>query len=518
MVTSSLLRTALVAVLALTMLAACGGGPAADAQATPTPTAPTTGLPPAGEPQPPAPTPDPVVPGDTAPLPPADPQPGPTTEDGTANAPKTAPPQISGTPSTTTRVGQRYSFRPQASDANGDALTFSIANLPGWATFDRLTGEISGTPGEQNIGGNPDIRITVSDGKYRSSLASFTVTVQPGRKASYGHYIATRSSDTPADVAMLCGKAGVSGVVWRQTWNEIESAPGVYDFTSFDTVLDSISKSANPRCQLWLFIEFKSFRSSPVKNPCPVYLQASHSAPNEYGNGASTCFIWEPVVTQAYLDMLRAAGARYDANPRVEGVIFQESALGLSGDYSQDVAAGGTYTAEAWRDALISLVRGCSAAFPNSRCMAFLNFLRGNQDYLYDVSRAISAVPDNRACMSGPDILPDEPSLFGYSNRVYEVLARHTGCRANSAQNDSYAVTGCGIECIFQFAVSGTYGDFNQLAPLTSGLCVNSYLFWNHRVTISPTGLSWLDALPVIAAHPYGNDWSGRCAGGGGAP
>jgi hypothetical protein len=43
-------------------------------------------------------------------------------------------------------------------------------------------------------------------------------------------------------------------------------------------------------------------------------------------------------------------------------------------------------------------------------------------------------------------------------------------------------------------------------------------LFWNHTVATSTTGLTWNDALPVIAAHPYGQGWYGQCAGGGGAP
>ena len=501
-------HVSLFAVLWLAMLAACGGGAPGSPAATSPTTSPTSGVPGGATPVS-LPTPEQNAP--------ADPARAPTADDSAAQARKSAP-QISGTPAATTSVGQRYTFRPLATDPNGDRLTFSIVNLPGWATFDPLTGELSGTPGEQHIGSHPDIRLTVSDGRYRSSLASFTVTVGPGRKGTYGHYFATRYSDTPADVAMLCGKPGVSGVMWRRTWNEVEPTPGVYDFSSFDAVLDSISRSANPRCQLWLFIEFKSFSSSPVKNPCPAHLQAAHSGPNADGNGAATCFMWEPVVTQAYLELLRAAAARYDANPRVEGVVLQESALGFNGSYAQDVSAGGTYTPEAWRDALITLVRGCAAAFPNSRCLSFLNFLRGNQGYLNDVSAAISAVPDNRACMSGPDILPDEVTLYQSADNVYEVLARHSGCRSNSAQNDSYAVTGCGLDCIFQFAVRGTFGDFDQSAPRASGLCVNSYLFWNHRVMTSSTGLTWQDALPVIAAHPYGTDWYGRCADGGGAP
>ena len=115
-------------------------------------------------------------------------------------------------------------------------------------------------------------------------------------------------------------------------------------------------------------------------------------------------------------------------------------------------------------------------------------------------------------------MLPNAVSLYRTDNRAYPVLARHVGCRSNSAQNNSYQVPGCGLDCIFQFAVSGTFGYFPSGAPLTGGLCVNSYLFWNHRNGRSATGLNWTDALPVIAANPYGPGWYMQCAGGGGAP
>ncbi len=341
---------------------------------------------------------------------------------------------------------------------------------------------------------------------------------QPVRKANYGHYFAANYVDTPADLAMLCGQAGVQGVVYRRTWRQVEPSAGTYDFSGFDAALEAMAKSHNPACQLWLFIEFKSFSSSPQLNPCPVYLQNDHSAPNSSGGNAATCFMWEPVVRDAYLAMLRAAAARYDANPRVEGVVLQESALGFSGAYTQDVADGGTYTATAWRDALIGLVQGCSESFAQSRCMAFLNFLRNGQAYLYDVSAAISAIPDNRACLSGPDLLPDARTLYDNSAGIYEVLARHDGCRANSAQADSYDAANCDLECIFNFAVGGTFGDFMEATPRTSGVCVNSYVFWTHRLGRSSTGLNWLDALAVIAAHPYGRGWYEQCSNGGDAP
>jgi hypothetical protein len=346
-----------------------------------------------------------------------------------------------------------------------------------------------------------------------SLTAQSTTALAQDRKANYGHYFATRSNDTLADVAMLCDQAGVKGVVWRRTWKDVETARGVYDFSSYDQVLRAIANSHNPQCQLWIFIEFKSFTAQ--RNPCPVYLQG-RSAPNT-SNGM-TCFIWEPAVKDAYVNMMKAAAQRYDGNPRVEGFIVQESALSLSGAYSQDVQDGGTYTAEAWRDALINIVGQCGAAFAHSRCLAFLNFIHNGQKYLKDVSAAISAVPNNRACMGGPDLLPDSTELYSDNNRVYEVLARHKGCRSNSAQNDSYNIRNFNLDNVFNFAVRGTYGDFNQAVPRASGVCVNSYLFWNHRVGRSGTGQDWTDALPVIAAYPYGRNWLDQCQGDTAAP
>jgi hypothetical protein len=443
------------------------------------------------------------------PLPGSPPKPSPPPPAATGS-----PPQITGTPAAEARIGMVYEFQPTASDPDGDRLRFSITGKPAWASFDSSTGRLWGTPQDRDAGLRSPVSINVSDGTHSSALA-FPLSVTAMREARYGHYFATRALDTPDDIAMLCEQPGVSGIVWRRPWNEVEPAAGKYDFRSYDNVLAAIAGSHNPQCQVWIFVEFKSFATSQVRNPCPTYLQ-DRSAPNESGAGAATCFMWEPAVVRAYVAMMKAAAARYGTHPRVEGFIFQESALGFTGAYSQDVADGGTYTPEAWRDALIELVGQCGAAFQHGRCLAFLNFIRGGRRYLHDVSAALAAIPDDRGCMSGPDVLPDNTSLYKDGSSVYQVLVRHDGCRSNSVQNDSFEVPGCDLDCIFRFAVSGTFGSFDAAAPYSSGLCVNSYLFWNHRTRISKTGLDWHDALPVIAAYAYGPDWTDRCAGGGG--
>ena len=96
----------------------------------------------------------------------------------TVQAAANQPPVISGTPATSVTVGQAYSFTPTASDPDGQALTFSIVNMPSWASFNTATGRLSGTPAAGNAGSYAGIVISVSDGTATASLPSFTLTVQ----------------------------------------------------------------------------------------------------------------------------------------------------------------------------------------------------------------------------------------------------------------------------------------------------------------------------------------------------
>jgi hypothetical protein len=86
-------------------------------------------------------------------------------------------PTISGSPGSSVVVGQAYSFQPAATDPNGDQLTFTAANLPGWASFNASTGRISGTPTASQVGAYSNIQISVSDGTANVSLAAFSITV-----------------------------------------------------------------------------------------------------------------------------------------------------------------------------------------------------------------------------------------------------------------------------------------------------------------------------------------------------
>lgn len=93
-------------------------------------------------------------------------------------APNRAP-TITGAPATSVKADVSYSFTPNAADADGDALTFSIVNMPTWASFNTMTGALTGKPTAGNVGTTSGIVISVSDGKSKVSLPQFSLVVQP---------------------------------------------------------------------------------------------------------------------------------------------------------------------------------------------------------------------------------------------------------------------------------------------------------------------------------------------------
>jgi nitrite reductase/ring-hydroxylating ferredoxin subunit len=92
-------------------------------------------------------------------------------------------PTISGAPSGSATEGVAYSFQPTAADADGDALTFAIANRPAWATFNANTGRLQGTPGSAHVRTYSNIVISVSDGKASTPLATFSIAVAAANAA-----------------------------------------------------------------------------------------------------------------------------------------------------------------------------------------------------------------------------------------------------------------------------------------------------------------------------------------------
>lgn len=108
-------------------------------------------------------------------------------------------PTISGTPPSSVTVGNTYSFRPTASDPDGDALAYLVWNKPSWAQFNTATGQLYGTPTSAHVGTYSNILIKVTDGKVKTSLPAFSITVK-----------AATSSDTTNAAPKISGTAPTS--------------------------------------------------------------------------------------------------------------------------------------------------------------------------------------------------------------------------------------------------------------------------------------------------------------------
>jgi hypothetical protein len=131
------------------------------------------------------------------------------------------PPVVSGTPQKTVVADNEYDFRPSASDADGDTVSWSISRQPGWASFSSSTGWLRGTPSAADVGQYRDIVMTASDGKGSSSLEPFMITVVAAGNGSVtlGWTPPTRNTDGSVlrDLAGYEVRWGPSGGAFNQS-------------------------------------------------------------------------------------------------------------------------------------------------------------------------------------------------------------------------------------------------------------------------------------------------------------
>jgi hypothetical protein len=96
---------------------------------------------------------------------------------GAATATGNSSPTIAGSPALATMFGEMYEFVPNASDADGDTLSFAVQNKPKWASFLSSTGKLYGQPTLADVGQYNGIVVSVSDSTSSVSLPAFGVAV-----------------------------------------------------------------------------------------------------------------------------------------------------------------------------------------------------------------------------------------------------------------------------------------------------------------------------------------------------
>lgn len=176
-------------------------------------------------------------------------------------------PTISGTPPSAITIGQTYTFIPNASDPDGDQITFSIDNLPVWATFDAATGELTGQAFLGNEGDYSNVVISVTDGQSTTSLPQFSITVTQSSLgsatlsltaptlntdgtpftdlASFKLYFGTSPGQHPNDVNI--NSPGISTYVVE------DLAPGTYYFVA--TAINQSGIESGPSNEVFRVVE-----------------------------------------------------------------------------------------------------------------------------------------------------------------------------------------------------------------------------------------------------------------------
>jgi hypothetical protein len=134
-------------------------------------------------------------------------------------------------------VGEAYDWKPTATDEDGDTLSFSVVNLPPWASMDPASGHITGTPGENDVGVYESIAITVGDSKQQSATAPFSITVT----GEVGSGVASLQWETPpskVDGSPLDDLAGYR-ILYGRTSDDLDKSVLIgnatttsYEFTS----------------------------------------------------------------------------------------------------------------------------------------------------------------------------------------------------------------------------------------------------------------------------------------------
>ena len=134
-----------------------------------------------------------------------------------------SPPRISGYPGSAVRVGDAYSFTPEASDADGDQLSFAIDNKPRWASFNPQSGRLSGQVHLGDEGEYTGIRISVSDGQVTTQLPVFSVTVTSSGLGSLTmRWTLPTENDDGSPITNLAGYYIYYGTSWGAYTNRIQ--------------------------------------------------------------------------------------------------------------------------------------------------------------------------------------------------------------------------------------------------------------------------------------------------------
>jgi Beta-galactosidase len=230
-----------------------------------------------------------------------------------------------------------------------------------------------------------------------AAAASATLKWNPGHYVMLGAH----TLGTIDQVAQQTAKFSfVKGFVIRADWPQLETAKGVYNFALLDTAIARIAAKGK---RVFIMVGTKAF--STGGKAVPDYMRTA-----EYGGGAyriaikrggygENLALYNDNVRERLIAFNNALAARYNTSNNVEGVVFNETALGMAVTALSEAQKLAFFSNLAKADA------AAKASFPNTNVIQFMN------SPMKYVPALWNAVTTSQVGGGGPDVYLNDPSM-----------------------------------------------------------------------------------------------------------
>lgn len=272
------------------------------------------------------------------------------------------------------------------------------------------------------------------------------------------------------------------GVHIRYSWAELETSEGVYNFSAIAKRLSEVSAIDK---RLIIMLELKSF--DPLDEFVPDYIKTSayeggifeyenhNSTPNS--NGGKNIKLWNPLVRDRLVALIRALGNRFNSNPYFEGIGLTETSMAIPVVPLTSAQINGYY------DNIIELQQQMRKYFPNTVTFQFTNYPRPILESFIGSLNAMGAG------LGGPDTFLEEPGLLFPNNPkgVYNYYPQLSGIvpLAPSVMSGNYKNT--------RVDGTGYQPTVAELLTFARDTLKANYIFWMRNPDYSPKVLELLN-------------------------
>lgn len=280
------------------------------------------------------------------------------------------------------------------------------------------------------------------------------------------------------------------GVVVRYMWGELETAKGVYDFTSIDKLLSAL-KAKNKR--LVILLEKKSTGSTWSRvqqiqeTLVPAYVReamyeggmyglTTHKSTTVDGYGVK---LWNSNIHDRLRELIRALGARYNGHSHFEGIGLTESIIG-----KPVITLTSTQIDQYYKNQLEVNLR-LRNNFPNTMVFQYMNFPRSILQTYIDTFKSTGIALGN------PDVFIEDETLLYPGTKtsprgVYTYYPENSGIMPLVVQVEKANFENT------KFDGTGYTPTIPELLNFARDYLKVNYIFWTRLPTYNPEVLSVL--------------------------